>query len=485
MTELDYVVSRFGETFEPFRGRRIVLHGSRDYAREIAARWGESFGFLGLMSQEPVEGDRVFGLPLLRGDELAAARVDLIVLTERVRYEEEAYQAVRPICREHDIALYNMYGVNERCVHAEAVLAEHLDEEREERRCRTYDLIAFEAMDTVLCCPVEGKELYVRPFFQSLIPALRAQGKELRFSLRKSVPEAIQIEALRRCGLLSDGERELLRREGEDLGFRRLRESVPNKRMLYYGHGLVHEFLLPRCYGIDTRRWVEYTPAEPAPCPAPPPLPLESIREKIREKALISFDIFDTLLCRQVSQPRDVFAIVESRARQAGYPAERFAALRERAEGGQPGCTIDDIYELLGAYYGWPRETEAAMKALELETERELLAPRPAVVEMLHFAQHEGKRVVLTSDMYLPGPILRSLLAENGIEGYEALFVSCECGRDKRGGLFRELLALEAAPAILHIGDQLLADCEAPAALGIESAWIPPPICGGDREESV
>ena len=482
MTELDYVVSRFGETFEPFRGRRIVLHGSRDYAREIAARWGESFGFLGLMSQEPVEGDRVFGLPLLREDELAAARAELIILTERVRYEEDAYQALRPICREHDIALYNMYGVNERCVHAEAVLAEHLDEEREERRCRTYDLIAFEAMDTVLCCPAEGKELYVRPFFQSLIPALRAQGKQLCFSLRRSVPENLQIEGLRRGGLL-EREQELLRREGEDLGFRRLRESAPDRRMLYYGQGFVHEFLLPRCYGIDTRRWVEYAPPVPAPSPVPPPLSFERIREKIRDKALISFDIFDTLLCRKVPEPRDVFAIVERRALQAGYPAEKLAAIRERAESGQPGCTIDDIYELLGAYYGWPRETEAAMKALELDTEREQLAPNPAVVELLRFARSEGKRVVLTSDMYLPGPILRSLLAENGIEGYEALFVSCECGRDKRGGLFRELLALEAASAILHIGDQPVADGEVPAALGIESARIPALNCGGDKEE--
>ena len=123
------------------------------------------------------------------------------------------------------------------------------------------------------------------------------------------------------------------------------------------------------------------------------------------------------------------------------------------------------------------------MKALELDTEREQLAPNPAVVELLRFARSEGKRVVLTSDMYLPGPILRSLLAENGIEGYEALFVSCECGRDKRGGLFRELLALEAASAILHIGDQPVADGEVPAALGIESARIPALNCGGDKEE--
>ena len=45
MTELSYVLSNFERHFQPFLGRRIVLHGSREYAREIIARFGERYRF--------------------------------------------------------------------------------------------------------------------------------------------------------------------------------------------------------------------------------------------------------------------------------------------------------------------------------------------------------------------------------------------------------------------------------------------------------
>ena len=43
MTETEYVISNFRERFRMFREKRIVLHGSRDYAREIIRHFGGEF----------------------------------------------------------------------------------------------------------------------------------------------------------------------------------------------------------------------------------------------------------------------------------------------------------------------------------------------------------------------------------------------------------------------------------------------------------
>lgn len=52
MTETEYVISNFRERFLPFRDLRIVLHGSRDYAREIIRHFAGEFRFVGVMSRD-------------------------------------------------------------------------------------------------------------------------------------------------------------------------------------------------------------------------------------------------------------------------------------------------------------------------------------------------------------------------------------------------------------------------------------------------
>ena len=46
MTEVEYVIANFAERFAAFRGKRIVLHGSRNYAEAIIANFADSFNFI-------------------------------------------------------------------------------------------------------------------------------------------------------------------------------------------------------------------------------------------------------------------------------------------------------------------------------------------------------------------------------------------------------------------------------------------------------
>ena len=482
MTEIEYVLAHFEEHFEKYKGKRIILHGSREYAKAIINGFDPLFHFAGIISYDDIRGESFFGLPVYRDEDLLSIKPDLIILTERVKYAEKAYQALRPKCKNCGIELYNMYGLNEKLVHRQAELFSFDGYLDLIARCAEYEIVAFEAMDTLLALSTEAR-LVPRGEMKKLIDWLHQEGKQVRFSLRKSYPEKEQIDALAAGGVLLDPETELIRREGEDLSFRKLREANPDKKILYFGCGLVNEYILPRCYGIDVYR-MNYMSGMF--------LPLEDdaiihkdyepdLRERIESEILkheiVSFDVFDTLIIRRTLFPRDVFVLVEKRAEQAGIEAEDFATLRAQAEQEIPYANIDQIYDWLADQYDWDEETAAMIESIELNAERDVILPRTEVVELLRFALNAEKRVVLTSDMYLPEEILRRILAENGIIGYEKLFVSCEYRRSKQSGLYEELLKLCDSPEmILHIGDNPMSDGKACAEYGMDTRLLPSPL---------
>ena len=87
---------------------------------------------------------------------------------------------------------------------------------------------------------------------------------------------------------------------------------------------------------------------------------------------------------------------------------------------------------------------------------------------------------MLTSDMYLPETELRKLLEEKGVLGFEKIFVSCDCRKTKRDGLYTEVAEYGAGMGtVLHIGDDPEADGAAPKT-AVRTYWkFPrPPMIG-------
>ena len=484
MTETEYVINGFEAKFHTFKGKKIVLHGSREYAEKIIDHFYSEYHFIGVMSNDPIEGNTFRGLKVLSEENIPQTDIDMIILTERVKYAEAVYASIGEVCRNQGILLYNMYGLNEQIVHDEIETCVYRNTREWEELCSPYDIIAFEVVDTLTIITAtkwyeqEGEIDYI---FQELIPKLFAEGKDIRLSLRKSCPEEKQIEILRKSGLFNDLDSILIRREGEDLSFRTLAENNPDKKILYIGSGLVNECILPRCYGIDTYRYV-------APffgCLAPEPLSeyirigyIENLKEQVTDTILdaevVSFDIFDTIIQRKTLEPRDVFYLVEKQAKVKGLPADNFAQLRTETERSHDLPNIYEIYDALKARYGWNNEEKQTILNMELSVEHKVIVPRTEVVELLRFAIDQGKIVVLTSDMYLPEPLLRNILTDNGIEGYMKLFVSCDVGKSKYNGLYEELLSLcNDKEKILHIGNDIQADGKCCDQFGIRRIILP------------
>ena len=192
---------------------------------------------------------------------------------------------------------------------------------------------------------------------------------------------------------------------------------------------------------------------------------LKELDQILPQFDVISFDIFDTLLLRSVLNPQDVWRMVEEREGAKGFfkdrqRADRVCYARCNRDGGEP--TLDGVYAQIPQW--------AHLKDAELELEKRVLAANPEIVRLWNKAGEFGKRRVIVSDMYLPKAFIIEVLKEQGIVGWDAIYISSDRQLKKRTGELFKLVIDDSKVVpdrILHIGDNERADVEAPSRLGI------------------
>lgn len=95
------------------------------------------------------------------------------------------------------------------------------------------------------------------------------------------------------------------------------------------------------------------------------------------------------------------------------------------------------------------------LKEIEIYVELENCIPNAPMVEFVNYCRGIGKKIVITTDMYLPRSFFEQLFNKLGIKA-DFLFISSEERETKRSGkLFQILLKKLNVPAaqVLHIGD--------------------------------
>ncbi len=196
----------------------------------------------------------------------------------------------------------------------------------------------------------------------------------------------------------------------------------------------------------------------------------DDLYNKIQIYDYVSFDIFDTLVKRNVDNPSDIFSIIEHTVG-GGFKDKRIEAERRaRSELGKVEVTIDDIYSFFPAY------VRDQYKTFEIETEINAIVPNIPVVEVFKKCIDSGKIVYITSDMYWSEDAIISLLERNGVTGYKALYLSSKEQKVKSdASLFNYLLSKEeiSPQKLVHIGDSYGGDFLKPRKLGINAIIIP------------
>jgi FMN phosphatase YigB (HAD superfamily) len=179
-----------------------------------------------------------------------------------------------------------------------------------------------------------------------------------------------------------------------------------------------------------------------------------------------------------VPEPADVFLLLGRKLADEGLlathlSAVQFAELRRAAERaarekaqaatGYREIRLADIYAGLPDALFAPGFTRAARARTEVALEASLLTLDTDLAALVAFAKGAGAKVFFVSDTYFAAEEIRTLLDAAGFRDFDAvdrLYVSCEAGRPKYRDLFDTVLqdADVAAPAFVHIGDNLDAD---------------------------
>lgn len=205
---------------------------------------------------------------------------------------------------------------------------------------------------------------------------------------------------------------------------------------------------------------------------------MTSCREPIREALIrqieahdiISFDIFDTLVMRNVYFNRDVFLLMaqglEPALRKVFYYARTNAQAELTAEN-YP--YIEDIYDAASCHCHEMKGREADLIAREIELERQVIIPRSDVVDIFNLAKQMGKVVNIVSDMYFHQETIRQILDDAGISGYQKLMISSEYNTSKPQHLFEVYLKEVPDGRYLHIGDSWECDICPARRLGIDT----------------
>lgn len=172
---------------------------------------------------------------------------------------------------------------------------------------------------------------------------------------------------------------------------------------------------------------------------------------------VICFDLFDTLLTRQIYDAEAVFDIVGERAMCQGIAIENYREKRKTAliSNTVRNPTIYEIYKRFQEITGITDRQRRILLDLEIRTEKDVLVPRKTVVDCFSYAVSKGKRVFLVSDMYLPAAVIDDILKEKDIYGYEGLYISCDYRQLKYEGLFERVVRDVGHGRILHVGDHI------------------------------
>ena len=176
---------------------------------------------------------------------------------------------------------------------------------------------------------------------------------------------------------------------------------------------------------------------------------------------IVSFDIFDTLIKRNVPAPKDVFFLLEEHYQKKFERNLDISGLRAQAEASavqhenRRDVTFEEIYQ---AIEGISEKERQWLMAEEIRIEHAVCQRWMPMGEVYDWCMEHGIPVILVSDMYLPRTVIAELLHEAGYTGWKYLYISVEeqCNKAK-GTLFDTVLSREGLKPVelLHIGDSL------------------------------
>ena len=214
---------------------------------------------------------------------------------------------------------------------------------------------------------------------------------------------------------------------------------------------------------------------------------MNNLLTKIKSSRIkaVSFDLFDTLVCRSVLEPKDIFYLVEQYIKDYFndpgfiFQETRIWAERRARVKNNPlweDITLDEIYNVFINELDYSVAKTELMKKLEYEIEYKYISSNTIMNEIFTFTKEIGKNIVITSDTYFSYEFISRILNKTGYNGYAKLFLSSEYRLSKASGNLFNVVIKELdikSSELLHIGDNKQSDYYRPKKRGIAAYHIP------------
>lgn len=212
--------------------------------------------------------------------------------------------------------------------------------------------------------------------------------------------------------------------------------------------------------------------------------------KEIAHFELISFDFFDTLFFRNTLDPEDVFFYIGEKFNIRNFPKIRkeaqTKAFQKMHVEGKKEINIFGIYEFVDV----DGVDSSVLMQEEYDFEKKILLPNPEIFNIFIELIKEGKKVVITSDMYFPRAFFQEVLENFGVKEVP-IFSSAEMNATKRDS--GEIFALVSKhmgvepKKILHIGDNETADVKRPRQKGLSAYHykFEPPVAFDKKKVSI
>lgn len=201
------------------------------------------------------------------------------------------------------------------------------------------------------------------------------------------------------------------------------------------------------------------------------------IERKIKSYDIVSFDIFDTLIKRDVPYPSDVFDLVYSKfSGEKLQKNSKFKFIREAAERSarvklpKKDVNLYDIYNFMPSDIN--DRDKIMLSNIEQDIELSICKKNIDIVDVYNFAKINGKKIIITTDMYLPLHVIGNILQKNGFTSYDNIFLSNALNASKADGSIFDLLKKKYPnKKIIHIGDNIKSDVINARKHGISSLY--------------
>ncbi|MCM1155768.1 MAG: hypothetical protein NC489_33035 [Ruminococcus flavefaciens] len=205
----------------------------------------------------------------------------------------------------------------------------------------------------------------------------------------------------------------------------------------------------------------------------------DKIIQATRQAEIVSFDIFDTLVKRNVPVPESVHKFVHKEfLRQTGIDVHEYVKLRidaehkARSNSKKEEISLDDIFCNMESV---TEDCKSVLRKIEEQIEISVCCPNLRMKAIYDQVLENDKKIIITSDMYLDEEVIKKILHKCGYDNYEKIYLSSTYGKCKTTGSIYEVIKtdyFDFSGKILHIGDNVKGDYVIPRMKGLKALLI-------------